>query len=53
MTNEERIKRMSREELARMICSFYDSCVLECPYSEDCDMEHNGAYVWLGKESED
>lgn len=54
MTNQEKMQRMSREELARFLCVMImgiwgcDSC----PYSEHCSMSHNGAYIWLGKEAE-
>jgi hypothetical protein len=51
MTNEERIKRMSRKDLAWMLCDI--ATCTNCPYKEDCNREHNGAFVWLGKESED
>lgn len=51
MTNEERIKSMSRKDLALMLCNLV-ICEI-CPYGEDCNREHNGAFVWLGKESED
>lgn len=52
MTNLERIRSMSREEMARLLCERTDTCT-SCPYMEDCNTEHNGAFVWLGKESED
>ena len=51
MTNEERVRSMSREDMARMLCALF-GCD-NCPYMEDCNMENNGAFVWLGKESED
>lgn len=54
MTNEERIKRMSRKELASYMCGLiYESAMAscdKCKYSNYCDREHNGVYVWLGKE---
>ena len=50
MTNQEKMQRMSRVELARLLCEL---CECEnCPYSEDCSTNHNGAYIWLGKEAE-
>lgn len=55
MTNQENMQRLSREELAMVLCDM----VLEiwgcerCPYKEDCSETHNGAYIWLGKEAED
>jgi hypothetical protein len=51
MTNEQRIRSLSREELAIILCDLA-GCA-GCPYMEDCNTEHNGAFVWLGKESED
>lgn len=54
MTNQEKLQRMSRVELARLLCDM----VLEiwgcetCPYSDHCSENHNGAYIWLGKEVE-
>lgn len=51
MTNEERVRSMSRLGLAKMLCDLA-GCE-DCPYMEDCNREHNGAFVWLGKESED
>ena len=51
MTNEERVRSMPREELAWVLCRLA-GCE-NCPYMADCNTEHNGAFVWLGKESED
>lgn len=51
MTIEERVKSMPREELARMLCDLA-GCE-NCPFMADCNTEHNGAYEWLCKESED
>ena len=50
MTNQEKIKRMTREELAKLLCELSDCG--GCPYMEDCSTDHNGAYVWLGEEAE-
>lgn len=54
MTNQEKMKRLSREELAIVLCDLVqDISGCECcPYSEDCSTNHNGAYIWLGKEAE-
>lgn len=54
MTNQEKMQRMTREELARMLCGLRSELwgCGGCPYSEDCSTDHNGAYIWLGKEAE-
>lgn len=51
MTNLEKLKRMDRKELAVILCDLSECD--NCPYAEYCSTDHNGAYVWLGKESED
>ena len=54
MTNEERLKEMSRKELAAVICGLIytaglGSCDM-CKFRGYCKENHNGVYVWLGNE---
>ena len=53
MTNEERIKSLSREQLTRFICGLIYECAIgcdTCKFIRYCDKEHNGVYVWLTNE---
>lgn len=53
MTNEEKMKQMNRKELTKFLCGvIYKTgwgCD-RCSFKSYCDKEHNGVYVWLGKE---
>ena len=54
MTNEGRIKGMSRDELAHFLCGLMcaECCNARCPASKDCRVGDNGMGRWLNKESE-
>ena len=51
MTNEEKIKSMTTEELAKFICKLL-SCD-SCPGSDICYRNANGLQAWLKKEVEE
>lgn len=50
MNNQERIQRMTRKELSRLLCDLCDCG--GCPYLQWCSADHNGAYVWLSQVAE-
>lgn len=56
MTNEERIKNMSTEELAKFIESSTESCD-SCPAMMNCPQGYRSCYIqimgWLKEEAEE
>lgn len=51
MTNGDRIRAMTEEELAKLLCDFIGCC--ECPYlrkPEECNGERIGWLDWLKQE---
>lgn len=52
MTNGDRIRAMTDEELAKWLCSTHGSCASWCPVSGDCDGEDcdRGLLDWLKQE---
>lgn len=51
MTNGERLRAMTDEELAKLLCNL-TRCTL-CFFSDLCINNENGAYKWLKQESEE
>ena len=54
MSNEEKLKKLSRKKLAKFICGLiYEagsaSCEM-CKFNAYCSKECNGVYTWLGEE---
>lgn len=46
MTNEERIKSMTTEELSKFLCELNHDCYL-CPADYSCYHGHTGMVDWL------
>lgn len=56
MTNYEKIKEMTLEELATFLCNSFDEAFNnceECPAREYCRKGCNGFKVWLESEAKD
>lgn len=53
MTNLEKIRTMSREELANWLCNLFgaDACTAKCPGFEFCRLRHKGLLDWLDAEA--
>ena len=66
MTRYEKIKSMSKEEMAKAICDLLEDygrrvekevgelpfCAF-CPATDKCFIDHNGMCEWLGEEADD
>lgn len=52
MTNGERLRQMTDEELGKWLCKIFFTCGT-CYAKEYCHYEHNGFTDWLKQESED
>ena len=50
MTNYEKIKAMTLEEMAEEICNTHKDCY-ECEFDKDCDFECDGVTKWLKSEA--
>ncbi len=55
MNNFEKIKQMSKEDLAKFLCGLMsaDDCEVTCPAREHCRFQHNGLIDWLEREVEE
>lgn len=54
MTNGDKIRSMTDEELARWLCSYIiqaSSCWLRCPGYSTCRPGHHGLREWLKREA--
>lgn len=49
MTNAEKIRSMTDEELGRYLCDMQESCD-GCPTAEECFLGSNGMLSWLKQE---
>ena len=47
MTNADRIRSMSDEELAEWLCSMFECRIGKCPACEMCSAGDNGLIKWL------
>lgn len=52
MTNFEKIKAMSLNELADFICELFTDCTERCPGYETCHRRHRGTIDYLQQEAE-
>ena len=52
MTNGDRIRQMTDEQLAVFLCNLSDECS-NCPVTSICRMNHNGFFDWLKREDFD
>ena len=54
MTNGDRIRAMTDEELAEFLCGMMtaDQCAQSCPARERCYYGHNGMVEWLQQPAE-
>lgn len=52
MTNLEKIRTSSREDLAKFLCDLFsaDGCYEKCPGSRHCRFGHKGLLYWLDME---
>ena len=53
MTNGEKLRAMSDDDLAFEICELYDGKCEHCPGEQFCAEGHNGLVDWLRKEAKD
>ena len=53
MTNADRIRSLSDEELAEFLCDISGGDCTYCVANDLCHNGHNGMIVWLKKEVED
>lgn len=53
MTNADKIRAMTDEELAKWLCSTHGTCASWCPVSRDCDGDEcdRGLLDWLMEEA--
>ena len=51
MTNGDRIRAMSDEELAKFLCRLIpgDACSLKCPANDMCRPNRNGLIAWMNE----
>ena len=52
MTNYEKIKNMSVEEMAKFLCESFIVCS-DCPVRDSCVRDHEGFSYWLESEVEE
>lgn len=52
MTNYEKIKAMTIDEMAKALCDQQGECY-DCPYGNYCGSETGGARKWLTMEASD
>lgn len=54
MTNIDKIKSMTVEELATFLCNLMcnECCKDRCPGNKFCGRKHNGLIDWLGRDEE-
>ena len=52
MTNGDKIRSMTDEELQKWLCSIMtaECCDMSCPGRDMCMLGHNGLYDWLKQE---
>lgn len=54
MTNGEKLRSMSDEDLAWFLCGLIDADFCgECPATDFCHSGHNGFETWLKKEADE
>ena len=53
MTNGDKIRGMTDEELQKWLCSIMtaECCDMSCPGRDMCTFGHNGLYDWLKQET--
>lgn len=52
MTNGDKIRSMTDEEMQKWLCSIMtaECCDMSCPGRDMCMLGHNGLYDWLKQE---
>lgn len=53
MTNFEKIKAMSLNELADFICELFDDCTEKCPGYHTCKYGYRGTISYLKQEAKE
>lgn len=53
MTNYEKIKAMSLQELSDFICELFTDCTDRCPGYEYCHRNHRGTVDYLKQKAEE
>lgn len=55
MTNGDKIRSMTDEELQKWLCSIMteECCDMSCPGRDMCTFGHNGLYDWMKQEAHD